>query len=316
MVLEGKTIMVTGASGNMGEATSTLLAQRNKVYGVARFSDPAARQRLEQAGVKCIKKDLGVDRLDDLPDDVQYIINLGAATSGIHLSGVTSGSSTSEQDLAYSMKVNAYAIGNLMRRYPKLKGFVTTSTAMVYKYQPRPIKETDLLGVEEDERRNYSVTKIAGEAIAVFASEQFGIPAMVFRIFQTYSAKGGPVVTRVHLVAQGKEVPVYPNDPCPTAPLFITDFVSFCEVALGRAGTVPATIVNVGGTRYIKFKEYVEVIGRMMGVKPKFLETTSAHKAFCPDTTLLQKLLGKCEVTPEEGIRQAIQYHYPGRLKA
>ncbi len=304
MVMEGKTIMVTGASGNMGEATATLLAKHNKIYGVARFSDPASRQRLEAAGVKCVKKDIGFEPLDDLPNDVQYILNLGAATG------------EAEKDLQYTMKVNAYAIGRLMRRYPKLKGFVTTSSGMVYKYQPRPIKETDQLGVEEDERRNYSVSKIAGEAITVFASEQFGIPAMVFRIFQTYSAKGGPVVTRVHLVAEGKDVPVYPNDPCPTAPLFITDFVNFCEVALGKAGTVPATIVNVGGTQYIKFKEYVEIIGRMMGVKPKFLETTSAHKAFCPDTTLLQKLLGKCQVSPEEGIRRVVQYHYPDRLKA
>ncbi len=302
MVLEGKTILVTGASGNMGEATATLLAQRNTVYGVARFSDPSSRRRLEEAGVTCIKKDIGVDSLDDLPDDVEYILNLGAATS------------ESEKDLEYTFKVNAHAIGYLMHRYPSLQGFVTTSTGVVYQYQPRPIKETDPLGVPEEVRRNYSLSKIAGEAITSFCSQLWGIPSMVFRIFQTYSAKGGPVAARVHLVAQGKEVPLFPNDPCPTAPLFITDFVSFCETAFARRATVPPTIVNVGGTQYIKFREYVEIIGRLLGVTPRFVETESAHRAFCPDTTRLVELLGRSQVSPEEGIRRVIQYHYPERL--
>ena len=56
--LQGQTIVVTGATGQVGEPIAVALAKDEQVYGAARFTDAAARQRLEDAGVRCMAIDL------------------------------------------------------------------------------------------------------------------------------------------------------------------------------------------------------------------------------------------------------------------
>jgi nucleoside-diphosphate-sugar epimerase len=58
-MLEGKKILVSGAGGQIALPLCEYLAPHNEVWGIARFSDPATRERLERAGVTTRVVDLG-----------------------------------------------------------------------------------------------------------------------------------------------------------------------------------------------------------------------------------------------------------------
>jgi len=55
--------------------------QRNEVYAGARFTDPAARRRLEAAGVRCVPIDLLAGDVARLPADADVVLNFAVAKS-------------------------------------------------------------------------------------------------------------------------------------------------------------------------------------------------------------------------------------------
>jgi hypothetical protein len=57
-VLEHERILITGPAGRIAFPLAAELARDNEVWGIARFSDPASRQRVEQAGVRTRVVDL------------------------------------------------------------------------------------------------------------------------------------------------------------------------------------------------------------------------------------------------------------------
>ena len=79
--MRGSKILITGATGQV--ATLIALASRadNEVGG-ARFTDPAARERLEQAGSSVRGGQHGCRGLHRLPADFDYVLNFAVAKSG------------------------------------------------------------------------------------------------------------------------------------------------------------------------------------------------------------------------------------------
>ena len=94
--MEGQKILVTGPTGHLTAPLVRELAADNDVWGMARFSDPGQRSELEALGVTCVKKDLAVDRFDDLPDDFDYVFHAGAMVA-----------MDSEKDMAHTFEVQA-----------------------------------------------------------------------------------------------------------------------------------------------------------------------------------------------------------------
>ncbi|HEV3367521.1 MAG TPA: hypothetical protein VG054_08645, partial [Acidimicrobiales bacterium] len=73
--LQGKSIVVTGVTGQVAEPVARALARDNDVVGAARFKDESARLRLEAAGVRCVPIDLATGDVGGLPVDADYVIN-------------------------------------------------------------------------------------------------------------------------------------------------------------------------------------------------------------------------------------------------
>ena len=48
----------------------------------ARFTDPASRTKVEEAGITAHVVDLGADALDELPDDFTYVLHLAYFRGG------------------------------------------------------------------------------------------------------------------------------------------------------------------------------------------------------------------------------------------
>lgn len=73
--MKGKKVLVTGASGFVGQALALELCEGNEVYALARFRDEGARRLLESKGVICLARDVLREPLDDLPQDLDYVFN-------------------------------------------------------------------------------------------------------------------------------------------------------------------------------------------------------------------------------------------------
>ena len=97
--LSGRRVLVTGASGVVAFPVAKELAKANEVYAVARFSDPAQKRMLEEAGAHPIAFDLADPDLSPLPESVDVVINYAVLPP---------------QKNAY--EVNAGAAGRLARR--------------------------------------------------------------------------------------------------------------------------------------------------------------------------------------------------------
>ena len=66
-------ILVTGLTGQVARPVAPDLAQRNEVWGIARFSKPELREQLEAGGVRCETLDLEQGDFSSLPTDFDVV---------------------------------------------------------------------------------------------------------------------------------------------------------------------------------------------------------------------------------------------------
>src|ERR1700722_5230117 len=116
--LRDKSIVVTGMTGQVAEPVAVALAKENRVVGAARFKDTAARQRLEDAGVRCVPIDLASGDVGGLPSDADYVINFAVSKTN---------------DWERDLQANSGGLAGLMEHPQLAGGFVHCSTTGVYK---------------------------------------------------------------------------------------------------------------------------------------------------------------------------------------
>lgn len=182
VVLEGKRILITGPAGRIAFPLAAELAPNNEVWGIARFSDPASRQRVEQTGVRTRTVDLADPDFGGLPSEFDYVLHLAA-----HMEGGL--------DYDRALRVNAEATGRLMSRFRSARAFLVVSTCGVYE-PPRdpahPIRESDPLGTSSQPYSpTYCISKIAEEAVARFAAREWSIPTTIARMNVAYGPTRG-----------------------------------------------------------------------------------------------------------------------------
>jgi nucleoside-diphosphate-sugar epimerase len=296
-MLEGQVVLVTGAAGRVAFPIARELAARNKVYGMARFTNPADRDKLAAHGIEPIRKDLAGSDFGDLPEDVTHVFHAGAAITR-----------EAAENWELALEVNVRATGRLMSRYRAAKGFVYCSTGSQYDYQGRrPLRETDRPGLHS---HNYSLSKIAGEAVVNFASSEFGTPATIIRIFSTYGPTGGAPYDRMKAIVEGREVVLYPEAPNNYNPIYEDDYVRLGIRAL-EAARSPALTVNWAGSETVSAEEYCAYIGRLVGKEPKIVYSDKAKWPIWPDVTRMHELLGRTQVPWKEGFRRMVGAAYP-----
>ena len=77
-MLSGEKILVTGVTGTVPLPIAEFLANENEVWGLARFSDPEARKRVETIGITTCAVDLAQGDLSEVPDDFTYVLHFGS----------------------------------------------------------------------------------------------------------------------------------------------------------------------------------------------------------------------------------------------
>ena len=169
---------MTGPAGQVAKPIVRALAATNEVIGIARFRDPDARAELEQLGVTCIPVDLARGDLGEVPDDVDYVLNLAVVKSN-------------RWDV--DLRGNAEAVGLLMDHCRRATAFLHCSSTAVYEPAgAHEVVEGDPLG---DNHRvmmpTYSISKIAAEAVVRTEARQLGLPTTIARLNVPYGDNGG-----------------------------------------------------------------------------------------------------------------------------
>src|ERR1700712_755715 len=122
--MRGAKILITGPTGQVASPIAAALAADNEVWGIARFTNAAARQALEDAGVRCKTVNLAAGEFDGLPTDFDYVLNLAVAKSG---------------DWDKDLGANAESVGLLISRGLRPTGRRATHRALRVRGQPQTL---------------------------------------------------------------------------------------------------------------------------------------------------------------------------------
>jgi UDP-glucuronate 4-epimerase len=293
--LEGKRVLITGPTGQVGLPVALALVGRNEVFGLARFGDAAAQERLEAAGVTCITADLVAGDLSEVPADVDHVVNFAVAKTGDF-----------ERDLA----ANVESLGLLMHHCREAASFLHCSSTAVY--QPNghhDFAETDPLG---DNHRpfgflpTYSITKIAAEAMARYGARQWDLPTTIARLSVPYGDNGGWPAFHFEMMLAGEAVPVHEDAPSEFNPIHEDDIARQVPKLLEIA-SVPATVVNWAGPDSVSIEDWCLYLGELVGIVPTFAPTTATIESVRVDTTRMHELIGPAEIDWREGLRRMVE---------
>ena len=301
--LEGARVLVTGATGQVGAPVVRALAGANEVWALARFRDPAAREPLERAGVRCVAADLakGDFAADGVPSDVDYVLNFAVAKTG-----------RIDKDLAAS----AEAIGLLMAHCRGARAVLHCSSTAVYAPRPHhPHPEDDPLG-ENGHRAllpTYTLVKVAAEAVARTAARLFDLPTTIARLNVPYGDEGGWPLFHLLMMQAGQEIVVHPDAPSTFNPIHEDDIVATIPGLLAAA-SVPATVVNWGGHQEVSVEDWCTHLGSLTGLRPTFSPSPDALESVVIDRSRMVAVAGDTTVDWREGLRRMVEARAPELL--
>ena len=301
MQLVGQRILVTGPAGQIAFPLVKRLAEDNEVWGIARFSDPATRKRVDSVGVVTRSVDLADPDWTDLPDSFDYVLHLAARVSTDH-------------DYDRAIQVNAEATGQLMSRYRHTRACLVMSTCRVYAVPENPrhdIVETDpLAAVPQPYSPTYAVSKLAQEAVARFAAREFNVATVIARMNVAYGDNGG--LPAMLLDAILEEAPIRLPKGANTVCLPIHEADIFDQLpALLAAASVPAVITNWGGDQHVDIRELVTFMADQVGREVQFGSSAEGIMQLRPDPTRRRRIAGPCRVDWRDGIRRMITARHP-----
>jgi UDP-glucuronate 4-epimerase len=300
-MLEDAKILVTGPTSQVGLPVIQHFAERNEVWGIARFSRPDDRERIEAFGARAHPVDFAEGDFSGLPADFDYVLNFAVIKTG---------------EFAFDLRANAEGVGKLMSHCRNARAFLHCSTGGVYDDSgPAPIKETDPLG---DNHRvmmpTYSISKIAAESVVRFAADQWQIPTTIARLSVPYGNNGGWPWYHLMMMNAGAPIPVHTEQPSRYNLLHEDDYIRTIPGLLELA-TVDVTTLNWGGNEATSIQDWCAWLGELTGLEPKFEYTDQTLKSIVLDTTLLQQKLGPTRVDWRDGIRRLVETRNPELLK-
>jgi nucleoside-diphosphate-sugar epimerase len=301
-MLSNEKILITGPASQVAEPIAAALAKNNEVWGIARFSDPVARGRLEAAGVRCVAVDLVAGDFSALPDDFTLAMNFAVMKSNVF-----------DRDIAG----NVEGTGLLMHHCRNVRAFLHCSSTAVYEPNDHePLAETDMLG---DNHKpfgflpTYSICKIAAEGMARYAARQWNLPTTIARLNVPYGGNGGWPAFHLALMKMGRPIPVHENAPSQYCPIHEDDILTHLP-ALIDAASVPATIVNWGGDEVVSIEEWCAYLGELTGLEPSFEPTQNTIESAVIDTTKMHELIGGTSVGWRDGMRRMVATLHPDML--
>jgi nucleoside-diphosphate-sugar epimerase len=300
--VQGEKILITGPAGQIAFPICEYLAKDNEVWGIARFSDPADRQRVDDLGVTTRVVDLASGDFSELPTDFTYLLHLATFQGAGY-------------DYDYALQVNAEGTGLLLEHCRNAKAALVMSTQSVYEPNPdryHAYAETDPLGdAHMRSAPTYSVSKIAEEGVARLCARMFDLPVTIARMNAAYGPNGGLPGYHLDWMVAGAEI-VVRSDPAPYSVIFQDDINRQVEAMLDAA-TVPATIVNWGGDEIVTAQEWCAYFAELTGAEARVRvgDFPGTQLGSVHDNSKRLAITGPCLVGWREGMRRMVEGRYP-----
>jgi Nucleoside-diphosphate-sugar epimerases len=302
--LQGRKILITGPAGQIAFPMARALARDNEVWGIARFSDPAQRQEVEEAGIRTLAVDLARPDFSDLPRDFTHLLHLAASVQG--------------DDHNRAISINAEGTGLLLSHCRSVEAALVMSTVAVYKPNRDPChayREEDPLGdAMLPGMAAYSVAKIAQEAVTRYCAREFDIPVTIARMGASYGPRGGLPTLVAQAIAQDRPW-ITRSAPCPYNPIHDDDL--FAQAApLLEAATTPATIVNWAGDEMVSVQDMAAHAGDLLGMpaRVEVVPAPGAQPGSGVDNARRLAITGPCRVGWRDGLRRVLAQLYPDRV--
>ena len=286
-MISGEKILVSGATGMVGGPLARHLAKDNEVWGAARFSDPAKRRALEEAGVTARAVDVGSGDFSGLPTDFTYVLHVNWMRAGL-------------DQLQDAIRANIEGVGLLMQHTRKAKASLVMSGMPVYTPNPDPthlFTESDPIGASAYAYAPTSPYSKAGvEAVARFCARAFDMRTVIMRL---NSVTGPPNSFPAQIIrgVLGERPLQAPHENNMQSPIHIDDMKWQVEPLLAAASN-PALIVNWGGDEHMSVQDWVRRTNEWSG-KSAVVEArpvAGAPVANAADPALRKSITGPCRV--------------------
>jgi nucleoside-diphosphate-sugar epimerase len=302
-MLEGRTVLITGASGQVALPIVRALAPRNRVLAFGRFQKDEDRARVEALGAEVIRGDLARGELDAIPGGLDFVLHFAVARSP-------------RPDFDGDLAANAEAVGLLMAHCRTARAFLHCSSAAVYQARGgEPVREGDPLG---DHHRvmmpTYSLCKIAAEAVVRTSARVLELPTTIARLGVPYGDNGGWPWYHLMMLKGGVPVPLHPRGPNRFPLLHEDDYVRHIEGLLTMAA-VPATIVNWAGSEDTSIEAWCAYLAELTGLAATFRSTEETLEPLPLDVSRLEAKLGASRVAWRDGLRRMVAARNPELLR-
>ena len=274
-------ILVLGVGGKMGPTLARMAKRADpgrKVIGVARFSEPGLREKLEAAGVQCIAADLlSREALAALPD----------APNVVFMAGRKFGSTGSEW-LTWAM--NAHVPALVAERYAASR-IVAFSTACVY-----PFVETTGPGAPESlpptaPPGEYANSCVARERMFQHFSHAQGTAGRLLRLSYAIDMRYGVLHDIARKVLQREPIDLAMGH---ANVIWQGEANDWSLRALAHC-TTPTSALNLSGPR-LDVREAARGLGERLGVAP-VLVGQEAPTAWLVDCSEAFRLFGPPRVS-------------------
>lgn len=278
-------LVVLGAGGKMGPTLCMLAARAlaaagrtdRAVLAVSRWSDDAARQRLEAAGVRTVAFDLLGDRpYDELP----------AAANVVFMVGAKFGSAGNPAPL---WQTNAVVAGMAAKRYRDAR-IACFSTGNVYPFVPPASggsTEDDPVGPVGE----YAMSTLGRERVMTYAAQRYDIPLTLIRLNYAVEPRYGVLADICRAVRDERAIAVdsgYVN-------VVWQGYANEVALRALSIATPDVEILNLTGPETLSVRELAEAAGKELGVAPVLTGTESAT-ALLNNAARCHKLFGEPDV--------------------
>jgi nucleoside-diphosphate-sugar epimerase len=289
-------LLILGVGGKMGPSLAVRARRaidetgvRKRVIGVARFTEPGLRERLERAGVETEQADL-LDRgaVSGLPD----------APNAIFMAGRKFGTQGGEH---WTWAMNVLLPALVAERYRHSR-FVVFSSGNVY-----PLRRIAERGADEsaptDPTGEYAQSVRARERIFEHYAERRGVASVLLRLNYAVEMRYGALADIGRRVYGRQPVDVTMGA---VNVIWQGDANSVALRAFPLCARPPA-LLNVTGPETLSVRRVAERFGQIFGVEPCF-EGVEADSALLSNADKCGRLFGLPEVSAAEALEWVAEW--------
>jgi len=297
--LEGD-LLILGVAGKMGVSTALMakkgleqLGRKNRVIGVSRFSNPAAREKLEKYGVETIPADL----LND-----EDLAKIPVCPNILYLAGQKFGTSDSPE-VAWAM--NAVLPAKVCERFAQSR-FVAFSTGCVYPWVT-PTSGGATEEVDLDTLGDYANSCVGRERVFTYYAKKNQTPVNLYRLNYAIDLRYGVLVDVATKVLAGQPVDVtmgYVNL------IWQGDAIARAIQCLDHTG-VPPVALNITGPETVRVRDIAHRFGKIFGKEPE-ITGEEGERCWLSNAARSFELFGYPEVSLAEMIAWTAEYLQKG----